>query len=206
MLVCNINHHPKDQFDYSPTTIYGESKVQTEKIVWQNTLSCDWAIIRPTSLWGPWFDIPYKNFFDLILSKKYFHIGNKGCTKTYGYIENSIYQIKKILFTDTKKESNKVFYVGDYTPTDIEEWANEIARESQNYVKRAPFILIKLFALLGDFLFFLKITFPMNSFRLKNMTTSNIIDLSETHKIAPNLPYTRVEGVKKTINWIKNKK
>jgi len=203
MLVCNVNHLPKDQFDYSPSTIYGESKVQTEKIVWSNPLSCDWAIIRPTSIWGPWFHVPYKNFFDLVMAKKYFHIGYRSCTKTYGYVENSIFQIEKILFTETKEESNKVFYIGDYESINIEDWANEIAHELGNSIKRVPFFLIKILARLGDTLKLFNINFPMNSFRLKNMTTNNNVNLSSTLKLAPNLPYTRVEGVKRTINWIK---
>ena len=122
MLVCQTGYYPKNQFDYSPTTIYGESKVETEKIVWNNKPHCDWAIIRPTSIWGPWFSEPYRNFFDMVISRKYFHIGNKGCTKTYGYVGNAIYQIEKILFTQTYDENNKIFYIGDYTPTNNENW------------------------------------------------------------------------------------
>jgi GlcNAc-P-P-Und epimerase len=202
MLVCDVNNFPKNQFDYSPTTIYGESKVQTEKIVWANKLSCDWAIIRPTSIWGPWFSIPYKNFFEMVLAKKYFHIGHRSCTKTYGYVGNAIFQIDKILFTETKEKSNKVFYIGDYEPLNIEDWANEIAQELEISIKRVPFFLIKTLALFGDTLNFFKIHFPMNSFRLKNMTTNNDVNLSETLKIAPNLPFSRLEGVKKTIKWL----
>lgn len=63
MLVCHTGYYPKDQFDYAPNTLYGESKVETEKIVWDNKPQCDWAIIRPTSIWGPWFGVPYRNFF-----------------------------------------------------------------------------------------------------------------------------------------------
>ena len=40
----------------------------------------------------------------------------------------------------------------------------------------------------------------MTSFRLKNMTTDNIIDLSE---LAPNPPYSRIEGVRKTLDWLR---
>ena len=43
----------------------------------------------------------------------------------------------------------------------------------------------------------------MTSFRLKNMTTDNIINLSATKRYVPYLPYTRVEGIKKTLDWIK---
>ena len=63
-LVCEIGYNPKDEFDYKPSTIYGESKIIGEKIVRDSKkLNGNWIIVRPTSLWGPWFDIPYKNFF-----------------------------------------------------------------------------------------------------------------------------------------------
>lgn len=202
MLVCHAGYSPKNQFDYAPTTIYGESKVETEKIVWNNKPNSDWAIIRPSSIWGPWFGVPYRNFFDMIISKKYFHIGNKGCTKTYGYVGNAIYQIESILFANTTDENNKVFYIGDYTPTNIEEWGNEIANQLGQKIIRMPYWLIKCAALFGDILKVVRIGFPMTSFRLKNMTTDNIIDLSNTRKVALNLPYSRIEGIKETLKWM----
>lgn len=203
MLVCHAGYYPKNQFDYSPTTVYGESKVETEKIVWENKPNCDWAIIRPSSIWGPWFGVPYRNFFDMVISKRYFHIGNKGCTKTYGYVGNAIYQIKSILFADTTDENNKVFYLGDYEPTNIEEWGNEIANQLGQKIMKMPYWLIKCAALFGDFLKVFGINFPMTSFRLKNMTTDNIINLSNTRKIAPLPPYSRCEGIKNTLDWLK---
>jgi GlcNAc-P-P-Und epimerase len=201
MLVCKSGYKPKNFKDYNPDTVYGESKVLTEKKVWENMPNCDWAIIRPTSIWGPWFGAPYKNFFELILAKKYFHIGNKGCTKTYGYIGNSIYQIEKILMSKTIDLSNKVFYLGD-NPTNIEEWANEIGEEINIKIKKMPFILIKCLAYFGDFLKLFKFNFPMSSFRLKNMTTDNIFDLDETYKLAPETPFSRKDGIKKTLDWL----
>lgn len=203
MLVCGPAYYPKNQFDYAPTTLYGESKVETEKIVWSNKPACDWAILRPTSIWGPWFGEPYRNFFDMVLSKKYFHIGRRSCTKTYGYVGNAVYQILQILTNPTTDESNKVFYLGDQ-PTNIEEWANEIAKEAGIKIRRCPFFLLQLAAWGGDVLKKIGIPFPMTSFRLKNMTTDNVIDLSATDKIAPRCPYTRIAGVRKTMAWMRS--
>lgn len=192
MLVCHTGYYPKNQFDYAPNTLYGESKVETEKIVWDNKPQCDWVIIRPTSIWGPWFGVPYRNFFDMVISRKYFHIGRKSCTKTYGYVGNAVYQIEQILFHETLNEDQKVFYIGDNPPTNIEIWANEIATELNFDIKRVPFWMLKIAAYFGDLLKLFNITFPMTSFRLKNMTTDNTIDLSETYKIAPNPPCSRM--------------
>lgn len=203
MLVCHTGYYPKNQFDYAPNTLYGESKVETEKIVWDNKPQCDWVIIRPTSIWGPWFGVPYRNFFDMVISRKYFHIGRKSCTKTYGYVGNAVYQIEQILFHETLNEDQKVFYIGDNPPTNIEIWANEIATGLNFDIKRVPFWMLKIAAYFGDLLKLFNITFPMTSFRLKNMTTDNTIDLSETYKIAPNPPYSRIDGIKATLQWLK---
>ena len=206
MLVCELGYQPKGEFDFRPSTIYGESKVLTERIVRKNQPLCDWSILRPTSIWGPWFQAPYKNFFDMIIDKKYFHIGNKGCTKTYGYIKNAIYQIEQILFTNTIYDTNRVYYIGDYEETNIEVWANQIGLELGFSIKKLPYFLIKFLAFIGDLLMMININFPMTSFRLKNMTTNNIVDLTNTKKIVPNLPSNRKNSIKETIFWLKNQK
>ena len=146
MLVCHTGYFPKSHFDYSPTTFYGESKVITEINVWNNEPLCDWAIIRPTSIWGPWFKEPYRNFFDMVMHHRYFHIGHKGCTKTYGYVGNAVYQIEQILFNTTTDKNNKVFYIGDEPATNIEEWANEIAAELNYKIVRMPLWLLRIAA------------------------------------------------------------
>jgi nucleoside-diphosphate-sugar epimerase len=203
MLVCKAGYSPQDMFDYNPTTIYGQSKVETEKVVWSNPPTCDWAIIRPTSIWGPWFAIPYRNFFDLLINRKYFHIGNKSCTKTYGYVGNAVYQIEKILFSDTSNSDNKVFYIGDENPTNIEEWADEIAEELNYKLVKLPYCIIRIAAIFGDVLKKIGVNFPMTSFRLKNMTTNNILNVSNTIKLAPDSPFSRKDSVRKTLLWLR---
>ncbi len=202
MLVCHAGYMPKDQFDYSATTVYGESKIETERITWKANIKCDWAIIRPTSVWGPYFKEPYRNFFQMVKNRMYFHIGHESCTKTYGFVGNSIYQIESLLKTPTPDSDNKVFYIGDAPANNIEEWANEIAHELGFRIPRVPLFLIKCAACTGDILKKLGIKFPMTSFRLKNMTTNNIINLDNTNAIAPNPPYTRLEGTKITLKWM----
>ena len=202
MLVCHTGYMPKDQFDYAPTTYYGESKVTTERLTWENKPLCDWAILRPTSMWGPWFDVPYRNFFDMVKSGRYFHIGHKSCTKTYGYAENAVYQIDCILTKPTQDETNKVFYLGDMPAIFIEEWANQIAAALGHHVRRVPFWMIRMAAFLGDTLKLAGIHFPMTSFRLKNMTTDNICPLENTYEIAPTPPVDRITAIKRTLKWM----
>lgn len=193
----------KNQFDYCPHTMYGKSKVETEKKVWENQPQCDWCIIRPTSIWGPWFGVPYRNFFDMVMHRMYFHIGHIKCHKTYGYVGNAIYQIEKLLFTATPDVNNKIFYIGDEPAYEINEWADEIANELGFSVITMPVWIVKVLAKCGDILKWFGIHFPMQSFRFGNMTNDGINDMTNTFKIAPEVPFKRLEGTKITIEWIK---
>lgn len=193
----------KDQFDYCPHTIYGESKVETENKVWANKPQCDWCIIRPTSIWGPWFGVPYRNFFDMVMKRMYFHIGHIKCYKTYGYIGNSIYQIEQLLFTETLDEENKVFYIGDAPAYEINDWADEIAGEFGFKIPTMPAWIVKCLAKFGDLMGLFHIHFPMQSFRYENMTNDGINDMANTYRIAPNPPFSRNEGVKATLAWLR---
>jgi len=66
-LVCRIGYTPRHDTDYCPTTLYGASKVRGEELV--RAVGDEfppWAIVRPTSIWGPWFGVPYRLLFELI--------------------------------------------------------------------------------------------------------------------------------------------
>ncbi len=201
MLVCKVGYLPSDFNDYKATTIYGKSKVLMEESIKKGNVNFDWTIIRPTSIWGPWFET-YKDFFLMVKNRTYFNIKNGKCLKTYGYVENAVFQIFQLLHS--KKSSKKVFYIGDKPPMNIVKWSIEIAEVWG--VKKPlsiPFFIIKIAALLGDILKSIKIPFPITSFRLMNMTTDNNLDLSNTFDICGNLPFSNKQGVEGTISWIK---
>ena len=204
MYVCEPGYMPKNFEDYAPHTLYGESKVETEKRIKTINPDYTWSIIRPTSIWGPWFGEPYDKFFRIVMNRMYFHMGERACKKTYGFIDNALYQILSILAAPDEMVNRKVFYIGDYEAYDITEWSNEIAKECGFKIPRIPFFCFKLAGWFGDFLKFFGVTFPMTSFRLHNMTTDNVHNLDPIREIAPNLPVTRKEGTRKTLEWINN--
>jgi GlcNAc-P-P-Und epimerase len=204
MYVCEPGYMPKTFEDYAPHTLYGKSKVETEKRIRNHNFKYTWSIIRPTSIWGPWFGEPYDKFFRIVMKRMYFHMGSRACKKTYGYVDNAVYQIMSILNADSEKVNRGIFYLGDYEPYDITEWANEIATEIGITIPKIPYFLFLLAGWFGDILKKIGITFPMTSFRLHNMTTNNVHNLSPIQKIAPNLPVDRNTGTKRTIEWIEN--
>ena len=202
MYVCEPGYMPKDFEDYAPHTLYGESKVETERLIKERNPLYTWSIIRPTSIWGPWFGEPYNKFFHIVLNHMYFHMGKRACKKTYGYVDNAIYQIMSIIKADKDKVHRKVFYLGDYEPYDITVWANEIAKEAGIWIPRIPYWCFVCAGWYGDFLKKVGIAFPMTSFRLHNMTTDNVHNLAPIQEIAPDLPASRIEGTKRTLDWI----
>lgn len=205
MLVNEIGYKPVNDFDYNPKTTYGRSKVIGEKIVFENKNNLtEFCIVRPTSIWGEWFSEPYRNFFDYVLTGKYFHPGKMICTRTYGYVGNVIYQIHELMLAGHKDIDSKIFYLGDKPATKINEWADSIARIA-NVKKpiRVPFFIFKGAAFFGDFLKWLGLRFPMTSFRLKNMTTNHIVNLDNTYEVCGNPPYSNQEAIERTLDWLR---
>jgi nucleoside-diphosphate-sugar epimerase len=196
---------PKDYDTYAPHTAYGESKVKNELLVKSlKNLSYDWVIIRPSSIWGPWFETPYITFFKTVYEKKYFSFG-KACTKTYGYVGNTVYQIMKIMEANIDEVKNKTFYLGDLPATNISEWANEISiGMNKGLIRKVPYLFLKFIALFGDMLKLINVQFPLNSFRLNNMATNNILPVEDIYKIAGEPPYTRKEGLVKTLAYMQS--
>jgi nucleoside-diphosphate-sugar epimerase len=204
MLVCKAGYTPKTDNDFLPTTVYGESKVIGEKIVRSYAeILPPFVLVRPTSIWGPWFNEPYRNFFEMVINGKYFQIGGNNSFKTYGYVGNVVNQLMSIS-SSTNQVNGKVYYLGDSNPLNANKWST-IIRHNLGLAEAPslPFSIIKLAALAGDFFKILGIKFPMTTFRLKNMTTSNVVDVSPTIKINIYDEISVSVGVEDTIQWLK---
>ena len=62
LLVCPNGYVPSSDTEFNPPNLYGESKVIGEKLVRESRMKCSWVIVRPTSIWGPWFEHSYRTF------------------------------------------------------------------------------------------------------------------------------------------------
>ncbi|TVT41516.1 NAD(P)-dependent oxidoreductase [Hymenobacter setariae] len=205
MYVCKPGYIPKGYDDYKPHTLYGKSKVEGELVVKNSPKqSFEWVIFRPTSIWGPWFGIPYIDFFNVVYQDRYFDFGST-CTKTYGYVENTVYQLKKLL--TAPGIHGRTFYIGDQPPIHIAEWANEIAAEmGKGKIKKVPYLAIQAAATVGDVLAKFGIKFPMTSFRLTNMQTDNVLPLDALYEVTGGSPVSRKMGVRHTLDWLRDHK
>ncbi|EKO3645766.1 NAD(P)-dependent oxidoreductase [Vibrio metschnikovii] len=203
MLVCRAPYVPADVNDFSPNTLYGESKVEGERIVRKASERLgDFVIFRPTSIWGPWFKIPYRNYFDMILGGRFFDIDGGFCKKTYGYITNAVNQIESLMSTDTDLR-DKLIYLGDSKAVDISYWASLIAQNAHLPApRRLPKWLFRIAALSGDALKMIGISFPLTSFRLNNMLTDNVVDCSVATSLNIYKEVGLTEATKNTLQWI----
>ncbi len=210
MLVCKLGYNPKSFDDYAPNSLYGESKVLTEKIVKEYNLN--WTIVRPTSIWGPWFGEPYKNFFDLVIKGYYFNIpASDASTKTYGYVGNICRQIYSLMLNEQDLVKSNYFYLGDLSPINITYWADRIRKlNNQSKLLTLSKMVLIFAAKFGDLLKFkLGIyKFPMNSFRYNNMTNDNIIaDLKRTIEVTNIGAESSLDDeIITTLNWLKQNK
>ena len=205
-LVNRIGYTPKTDDDYCPTTLYGESKMAGEKIVRANAtkIPCPWLILRPTSIWGPWFGTPYNDFFMSVIHSYYIHPKNRSIKKSFGYIGNAVYQINRLLDDFPVEFDKKTMYLCDYEPINVYEWSKQIAN---SYGNRPPMQvdlgLLKLIAKFGDLL--KKLGYrepPLTTFRLNNILTNMIYDTQAMEKHCGELPFSQSEGTLETLDWI----
>lgn len=206
-LVCNVGYVPRSDTDYCPHTVYGESKVETERVVrQQDGGGVEWCLARPTTVWGPHMSEHYQSLLNHIRKGTYFHSGSGALYKSYSYAENIAYQYYRLLIAPVTEIHKQVFYVADYEPLSLRDYANSLADEMS--VKRSitvPLPIAKCIAITGDLLNACGIRFPYNSFRLKNIRTEYIFDMSKTQGVCGDLPKTFEEGVRETVEWYVSK-
>lgn len=202
MYVCRPGYTPTSDTDYQSHTPYGESKVVGEQILRAHNPAYPWLIIRPTSIWGPWFGTPYADFFHVVLSKRYANIAKVSMMKTYGYVGNTVDQIRALL-DRVEVCRSRVVYLGDWPAYPVKEWAAEIAAFVPYKVPTIPKTAFRLLAVVGDVAKMVGVKFPMTSFRLKNLTTDNVHDTAVLQSIVgDDLRFSRQQGNEITVAWL----
>lgn len=208
LLVCKNGYIPQNDRDYCPPNFYGKSKMIGEIAVREaGHLPYGWSIVRPTSVWGPWFEHSYKTFFKTVDRGLYFHPGNEDIVKPLCYVGNAVYMMFKILFDEEKKANGRTFYLADYPFYYIRQWADTIhkALKKSGSIIAMPLPVLKTAALIGDaFKLCGWQSFPLTSFRLANMRTGGIYPIDNTIDLVGTLPYSLEDGVQETVKWMRS--
>jgi nucleoside-diphosphate-sugar epimerase len=206
-LVCRIGYQPTSDADYCAPNAYGESKIRGEQTVRHAKTAFPWVILRPTSIWGPWFDVPYRTFFLTISANRYVHVGRKPIHKSFGYIGNTVQQLAAVAQTSRDEIDGTTMYLADFPPIEVIDMANRIQRHLKSRPLRTlPQTLVKPMALLGDLLQRLGWAEPpLTSFRLDNLLTEMIYDTGPLAALVPQLPYSLDQGIEHTVDWMQER-
>ena len=204
-LVCRLGYVPKDDTDYQPTTLYGVSKVRGEELVRAASPSLGtWTILRPTGIWGPWFGVPYRDFFMTIRRGRYVHPAGRDARKAYGYVENTVHQLQRLAARPPSDVHGKTFVVADYPPVSVRAWAESIQEAlGARPIRSVPVPLLKGAAIAGDAAERLGLGHaPLTSFRLNNLVSDMVYDTTSLEALVGPLPYTLTQGVERTVAWL----
>ena len=204
-LVFEISHRPSHDYDYRATTPYGASKIEGEKLVLaQDDGAVPWVMVRPTSIWGPWFDVPYRNFFDAIARGRYVHPKGRRIHKSFGYVGNVVHEVVELTRADLGDIAGRVFFVADYEPLEVRSWA-DLIRDALGAprVREVPLPVMRALAKAGDGLRRAGVDEPpLTSFRLDNLLTSMTYDMAPLERVVGPLPYDLRSGVRETARWL----
>jgi len=205
-LVCTPGYQPKTDEDYCPPNSYGESKVIGEQIV--RTTAGDaftWALVRPTSLWGPWFGEPYRDFFLRVRRGRYVEARGARVSKSFGYVGNAVRQLAALADCPAERLHRRVLYLADYEPVVVSEWAEMIRREwGAPPVPQVPVELLQALARVGDGLKALGWKNPpLTSYRLRNLLTDTPQDMEPLRALCGPMPYAQHDGTRLTVEWLR---
>jgi nucleoside-diphosphate-sugar epimerase len=206
-LVTPLGYRPAHDQDYCPDTVYGQSKVATEVLtrLW-NKAPCPWTLVRPTSIWGPGFEEPYRRFFLALARGRYVHPGGADPRRSFGFAGNIVYEYVKLSQASEASVPGRTFYLTDYEPVRVREWAEVITQEMGiKPPRQIPLGALRVAARAGDVA--MKLGWkspPLTSFRLRNMLTGSVSETGPLQAVVGPLPYTLEEGVAMTVKWLRD--
>jgi nucleoside-diphosphate-sugar epimerase len=203
--VCRPGHQPANDQDYCPHTVYGWSKVETERLARRAGLNCPWVMVRPTNIWGPWHLRYRKQVWHAIQRGFYLHPGGKPVVRSYGYVRNVASQMLGLIAADAAKINGKIFYVGD-APRNLLDWVNGFSFALRDRpVRVVPRPLLRTVALAGDVIGKVRgREFLIHSSRFRSMITSDRAPMSATFELLGPSPFSLKQGVDETVQWLRS--
>ena len=202
--VCGPGKLPRNEEDYFPDTVYGQSKVITEKLTRQAKLRCCWTIVRPTNIWGPWHLRYRREFWRIVERGLYVHPGRQPVIRCYGYVKNVVEQMCRILELPNELACGKTLYLGD-PPANLIDWVDGFSRAlAGRRVRIIPRFLMRMLALAGDIP--TAITgrpFYINSSRFRSMITDYPTPMEPTFQLLGENSRSLEEAINETVAWLR---
>lgn len=204
--VCGPGHIPAHDEDFSPVTVYGQSKVITEKLTRSAKLDCSWTLIRPTNIWGPWHLRYEREFWRAVKRGFYVHPAGPPVVRCYGFVGNLVDQVLRIFEAPEDQVNERVFYVGD-PPGDIREWVNAFSKVLKGRPAwEVPRPILLFLGLLGEGVERVwRRPFYINRSRVRSMMSDYVVPMEATYKVIGRPRYTLEDGVEQTVAWLRSR-
>jgi nucleoside-diphosphate-sugar epimerase len=206
-LVCDLGVQPSCDEDYAPPNLYGRSKVIGEQRVRAHA-DGEWVIVRPTSIWGPWGDAPYRQFFLSLARGRYVQPSSRTpVRKHYGYVGNTVFQLDRLLTLPAEQVHGRTLYLADPEPVDVAQLAVDIrAAMGLPPPRTVPAALLGLVARGFDLAQSAGLSDPpLTSARLAHLRTDMLFELGELDRLVGPLPYTTREGIALTVAHLRDR-
>jgi nucleoside-diphosphate-sugar epimerase len=201
-LVNPLDVAPEDESEVAPPNAYGASKVEAERIVRADSGRLEWVIVRPTSIWGPWFGVKYQGLFRSVRRGLYMHPSGRRIRKAWGYVGNAASDLMRLLEADGA--AGRTLYLADAEPYDLLEFAEEIRRAwGAPRIRQVPLPLLRAVAAGGDAAMSLGMRFPLHSYRLANLLTDMRVRTEPLRRLCGPQPFTVQQGVRDTVAWMR---
>ena len=188
-----------ETFVDAPTTIYGHSKREGERVVAGSRVP--WTVIRPTLVFGPRERSTMWAFFQAIKSRRFMLIGND-VQQSFVYVKNLV---EATYIASLRPEAEgQVFFISDGRPYTLAEFAATAADAIG--VRLNPFRLPKAAAMLIAHVFnvakALGMAVPLTPSRVRTMTTHYVYSIDKArHLIEFCPPYDLGQSVEETVAW-----
>jgi nucleoside-diphosphate-sugar epimerase len=201
--VAGPDRLPVGDEDYFPHTIYGQSKVITEKLTRSADLPCCWTLVRPTNVWGPWHWRYPQEFWRIAKKGIYFHPGGAPVRRCYAYVGNVVWQMLRVLELPEEAVNRQTFYVGDEVD-DIYGWASGFCTALCGHpAPKIPRALLRVIALAGDAITLVRgKPFYLTSSRYRSMTSDYPTPMEKTFEVIGKGPFSLEKGIDRTVNWL----
>jgi nucleoside-diphosphate-sugar epimerase len=191
---------------YRTNTVYGESKISAEKIV---KAACpaagiEYTIIRPTSVYGPRGEEPYRDFFRLIKRRRYWHVGKATNLVSWIYVRNLV--DLTILASLSPNAADETFFANDFHPYTMREIVNTVGDYYGLRIPTVPSALVTAAAYACVLPRAAGVKVPIYPFRLRNIKASYCYDIEKSVRMGYEPEYDLKRGVGETLDWYESKR
>jgi GlcNAc-P-P-Und epimerase len=190
---------------YRTKTVYGESKIEAEKIVKSGCRSdgMQYTIIRPTSVYGPWGEEPFKAFFRAIKRRRYLHVGKAANLVSWLYVNNLV--DLTILASLSPEAANETFFANDFHPYTMREIVDTVGEYYGFRVPTIPSAVITAIAYACALPHGAGLKVPIYPFRLRNIKANYCYDIEKSVRIGYEPRYDLKRGIGETLDWYESK-